>query len=58
MAACLPSILSSAASLGFNGHTPLGLAAAVAMGGMMGSSLGASFAVSLGEVCVLDGNLQ
>ena len=49
MAACLPAILTSAASLGLRGHTPLATAVAVATGSMAGSAAGAQFALSLSE---------
>jgi len=49
MAACLPPVLISALSLGFSGHTPLALAASVALGSMAGSFGGAHFALHLSE---------
>jgi hypothetical protein len=47
MVACLPPVLTSAITLGFTGHTPLLLAASVATGSMVGSFVGAQFALSL-----------
>lgn len=49
LASTLPSIFTSATSYMMNGHTPLGLAAAVACGSMTGSALGAQLALSMTE---------
>ena len=44
-----PVVLSSAITLGLGGHTPLGLAAAVCCGSVLGSLAGSSVALGLHE---------
>lgn len=49
MVAVLPAVLTAAVSHALAGHTPLGLAAAVCCGSMVGAQVGAQVALSLTE---------
>ena len=49
MASVAPSVLTSALARAGGGHTPLGVAAAVTCGSVVGSQLGAGVALSLSE---------
>ena len=53
MSACLPSVIVSALTHAMVGNTPLGIAACVAAGSMIGSTFGAKAALSMTEVCWL-----
>jgi uncharacterized membrane protein YfcA len=49
MISVAPSVITAAASHAMSGHTPLALAACVACGSMVGSTVGAKIALSLDE---------